>query len=101
MTLESFVRIVWTVFEKFEIFMGRTGEKKNKKKRYECISSRKLFPTPKKCESVCPKRGELGRGRFQASITYPPGARPFAGHCEQPATWEPSQLLGNRRDHTL
>ena len=27
MTVENFVRIVWTVFEKFEIFMKKSGEK--------------------------------------------------------------------------
>ena len=28
MTVQNFVKIVWTVFEKFEIFMKRSGEKK-------------------------------------------------------------------------
>ena len=45
MTVQIFMKIVWTVFEKFELFMkGR--EKKNKKKN-DCISSRNFFPTPK------------------------------------------------------
>ena len=47
MTVQNFVKIVWTVFEKFEIFMKRSGEKKTKKKQHDCISSRKFFPTPK------------------------------------------------------
>ena len=47
MTVQNFMKIVWTVFEKFEIFMKRSGEKKQKK-RHDCISSRKFFPTPKK-----------------------------------------------------
>ena len=42
MTVQNFMKIVWTVFDKFEIFMKR-GEKK----RHDCISSRKFFPTPK------------------------------------------------------
>ena len=46
MTVQNFVKIVWTVFEKFEIFMKRLGEKKQKK-QHDCISSRKFFPTPK------------------------------------------------------
>ena len=46
MTVENFMKIVWTVFEKFEIFMKRSGEKKQKK-RHDWISSRKIFPTPK------------------------------------------------------
>ena len=36
------MKIVLTVFEKFESFM-----KSRKKKRHDCISSRKFFPTPK------------------------------------------------------
>ena len=51
MTVQNFVKIVWTVFEKFEIFMKRSGEKKQKK-QHDCISSRKFFPTPK---NVCSK----------------------------------------------
>ena len=47
MTVQNSMKIVWTVFEKFEIFMKRSGEKKTKKKRHDCISSRKFFPTPK------------------------------------------------------
>ena len=39
MTVQNFMKIVWTVFEK--IFMTRSGEKKTKK-RHDCI-----FPTPK------------------------------------------------------
>ena len=27
MTVQNFMKIVWTVFEKFEIFMKRSGEK--------------------------------------------------------------------------
>ena len=46
MTVQNFVKIVWTVFEKFEFFMKRSGEKKQKK-QHDCISSRKFFPTPK------------------------------------------------------
>ena len=46
MTVQNFVKIVWTVFEKFENFMKRSGEKKQKK-QHDCISSRKFFPTPK------------------------------------------------------
>ena len=38
----NFTRIVWTVFEKFEIFM-----KGREKKQHDCLSSRKFFPTPK------------------------------------------------------
>ena len=34
MTVQSFMEIVWTVFEKFEIFMKRSGEKKKQKKRH-------------------------------------------------------------------
>ena len=30
MTVQNFVKIAWTVFEKFEIFMKRSGEKKTK-----------------------------------------------------------------------
>ena len=44
MTVQKFMKIVWTVFEKFEIFMKRSGEKK----RHDWISSQKFFPTPKK-----------------------------------------------------
>ena len=47
MTVQIFMKIVLTVFEKFEIFMKRSGEKKTKK-RHDCISSRNIFPTPKK-----------------------------------------------------
>ena len=43
MTVENFMEIVWTVFEKFAIFTERSGEKK----RHDCISSRQLVPTPK------------------------------------------------------
>ena len=45
--LQNFVKIVWTVFEKFEIFMKRSGEKK----QHDCISIRKFSPTPKKCQN--------------------------------------------------
>ena len=37
MTVQNFMKIVWTVFEKFEIFIERSGEKD------DCISSRKFF----------------------------------------------------------
>ena len=43
MTVQNFMKIVWTFFEKFEIFMKRSGEKK----RHDWISSRKFFPTLK------------------------------------------------------
>ena len=36
------MKIIWTVFEKFESFM-----KSREKKRHDCRSSRKFFPTPK------------------------------------------------------
>ena len=36
MNVQNFMEIVWTVFEKFEIFIERSREKKNKK-RYDCI----------------------------------------------------------------
>ena len=42
MTVQNFMKNVWTVFEKFEIFIERSGEKKTKK-RHEWISSRKFF----------------------------------------------------------
>ena len=44
MTVQNFMKIVWSVFEKFETFMKRSGEKK----RHDWICSRKFFPTPKK-----------------------------------------------------
>ena len=43
MTVQNFMEIVWTVFEKFEILIERWGEKK----RHDCVSSRKFFPTTK------------------------------------------------------
>ena len=43
MTVLNFIKIVWTVFEKFEIFIERSGEK-----RYDCIRSRKIVATPKR-----------------------------------------------------
>ena len=48
MTVQIFMEIVWTVFEKFEIFVQRSGEKN----LTIAISSQKFFPTPKKlsCE---------------------------------------------------
>ena len=55
MTVQNFVKIVWTVFEKFEIFMKRSGEKK----QHDCISSRKFFPTPKNSRVVDGYRGDL------------------------------------------
>ena len=33
MTVQNFVKIVWTVFEKFDIFMKRSGEKKQNQSR--------------------------------------------------------------------
>ena len=39
MTVQNFMKIVWTVFEKFEIFMKRSGEKKQKN-QHDWISSR-------------------------------------------------------------
>ena len=44
MTVEILFLFESYVFEKIEIFMKRSGEKK----QHDCISSRKLFPTPKK-----------------------------------------------------
>ena len=49
-TVQTFMKIVWTVFEKFEI--ERSGEKKTKK-QHDCISSRKFFPTPKNHYNSC------------------------------------------------
>ena len=43
-TVQNFMETVWTAFEKFEIFMKRSGEKK----RHDCISSRKIFPILKR-----------------------------------------------------
>ena len=48
MIVQNFVKIVRTVFEKFEIFMKRSGEKK----QHDCISSRKFFPTPKNLQLI-------------------------------------------------
>ena len=48
MTVQNFMKIVLTVFEKFEIFMKRSGDKK----RHDCISSRKFFLTPKNCSAI-------------------------------------------------
>ena len=59
MTVQNFMKIVWTVFEKFEIFMKMSGEKK----RHDCISSRKFFPTPKNAKwraNSVPLLGFLG-----------------------------------------
>ena len=42
------MEILWTVFEKFEIFMKSSGEKK----RLDCISCRKFFPTPKNFNQI-------------------------------------------------
>ena len=42
MTVQNFIKIVWTGFEKFEIFMKRSGERK----QHDCISTRNIFPTP-------------------------------------------------------
>ena len=36
-TVQTFMKFVWTVFEKLECFIGRSGEK-----RHDCISSRKF-----------------------------------------------------------
>ena len=60
MTVQNFVKIVWTVFEKFEIFMKRSGEKK----QHDCISSRKFFPTPKKVRCYEATLGQLGLTKF-------------------------------------
>ena len=46
MTVQRFMEIVWTAFEKFEIFIEMSEEKK----RHDCISSRDFFPTPKKLQ---------------------------------------------------
>ena len=46
MTVQNFVKIVRTVFEKFEIFMKRSGEKKTKKNSTIALVE-KIFPTPK------------------------------------------------------
>ena len=43
MTVQNFMKIVWKVFEKFEIFMKRSGENK----RHDWITTRKIFRTPK------------------------------------------------------
>ena len=59
MTVQNFVKIVWTVFEKFEIFMKRSGEKKQKK-QHDCISSRKFFPTPKNLTMLKIVKGPFG-----------------------------------------
>ena len=50
MTVQNFIKVVWTVSEKIEFFMKRSGEKK----RHDCRSSRKFFPTP--TNEVCLKR---------------------------------------------
>ena len=44
LTVQNFMEVVWTVFERIEIFIERSGEKK----RHDCISSQKFFTTPKK-----------------------------------------------------
>ena len=42
----NYIKIVLTIFEKFEIFIERPGQR-----GYDCISSRKNFPTNKNsCE---------------------------------------------------
>ena len=73
MTLESFVRIVWTVFEKFDIFIERSGEK-TKKTRRDCISSRKFFPTPKNVSGMracmCGPGGGDVEGRRVAEVGH-------------------------------
>ena len=43
MTVQNFMKIVWTVFEKFKIFMKMSGEKK-----HDCITSRKFFSDSQK-----------------------------------------------------
>ena len=63
MTVQSFMKIVRIVFEKFEIFMKTSGEKKTKK-RHDCISSRKFFPTPKNSVSLL---GEISQDYKTAS----------------------------------
>ena len=56
MIVQNFVEHVWTVFEKFEIFMKRSGETKQKN---DCISSRNFFPTLKKLVAVILKFSEV------------------------------------------
>ena len=47
MTVQNSMKIVWTVFEKFEIFM-----KCREKKRHNCVSRRKFFPTHKNIQNI-------------------------------------------------
>ena len=69
------MKIAWTVFEKFEYFIERPGEKKNKK-RYDCISSRKMFPTPK----MKNLGGGCGCGVAVAVTVAAAGTRGEVGH---------------------
>ena len=39
MTVQNFMKIVWTLFEKFEIFMKRSGEKKTRLDKWSKIFS--------------------------------------------------------------
>ena len=55
--------IVWTVFEKFEIFMKRSGEKK----RHDWISSGKFFPTPK---NEMTKRSQITNMKFPKFFSF-------------------------------
>ena len=68
MTVQNFVKIVWTVFEKFEIFMKRSGEKKQKK-QHDCISSRKFFPTPKNTIPSVQAAETQSKGSFHSTMT--------------------------------
>ena len=51
MTVQNFDKIVWTVFENFELSDENIGRKKTKK-RHDCISSRKIFFRLLKVEKV-------------------------------------------------
>ena len=73
MTVQNFVKIVWTVFEKFEIFMKSSGEKK----QHDCISNRKFFPTPKKPKNffVCHNLEKFSKFPNQCFFHYFCGSR--------------------------
>ena len=64
MTVQIFMEIVWTTFEKFEIFMKRSKEKKTKK-RNDWSSSRKFFPTPKNWLTIDTTRSWEGKNNQQ------------------------------------
>ena len=59
MTVQNYIKIVRTVFEKFEVFMKRSGEK-HTKKQDDWISRRNFFPTPKQT-SHCNSRSLFTR----------------------------------------